>query len=110
MFKFEHHLTISEWPQVDEVAQPQEENSDGEHQQPQLPGEAHPFGVADRSQPEGDEEDRVGGVSQVGKAIPEAVGGDGELARNAHQVCQRQQDGHHQHGFGAGGTDEELDH
>ena len=95
---------------MDEVAQPQEEHGNGQHQQPQLPGEAHPFGVADGCQPKGDEQDRVGGVSQVGKAIPEAVGSHGELARNAHQVRQRQQDGHHQHGFGAGGSDEELDH
>ena len=80
-----------------------------DHQQPQLPGEAHPLAKAHRCQPEGDEQYRIGGISHVGKAIPEAVSQDGELACDAHQVRQRQQDGHHQHSLGAGGTDEEFD-
>lgn len=74
----------SERSQVDDVAQPQEENGDGEYQQPQFPGEPDPFGVTHRRQPQGDKQNRVGWVSQVGKAIPKAVGSDGELARNTH--------------------------
>jgi hypothetical protein len=56
--------------------------------------------IWDNRQAERDKQGGIGWVDQVGEAIPETVGADGDLPVDVHQVGQRDHDRDEQQGLG----------